>query len=40
MMIDELDEELGTSEGEEEPSHKELAPIEKACLNFCIALLN
>lgn len=40
MMIDELDEELGTSEGEEEPSHEELAPIEKACLNFCIALLN
>jgi hypothetical protein len=39
-MINKLNKELGTSKGEEEPSYEELAPIKKACLNFCIALLN
>ncbi|KAL1640735.1 hypothetical protein SLS61_010230 [Didymella pomorum] len=39
MMIDELDDEQDPSERDNEPEHAKLRPIEKACLDFCIALL-
>ncbi|RYO26416.1 hypothetical protein AA0113_g12493 [Alternaria arborescens] len=39
MMIDELDDEQDPSERDKEPEHAKLRPIEKACLDFCMALL-
>ena len=39
MMIDELDDEQDPSECDNEPEHAKLRPIEKACLDFCMALL-
>ena len=39
MIIDELDDEQDPSERDNKPKHAKLRPIEKACLDFCMALL-